>query len=338
MVRTLALRFALRIVAAVGTAGFGFVGAASADSPSRTASTPPTVSSAPAGSLVLYFRGVFAMGRGQLTVPHRVLRVEGSEYPYVPGQWVRMFVYSRGRLVHKYGIQITPSANGKGGHLSYAIRSPGAGHMTVVVRHDATAALAAFSARHELTVLDDHAGFGSRGPFVELIQRQLSRLHLFIPQTGVYDGGTGLALDAYHRLLGSGTSNSLDSSTVTAVLNGTGGFPVRYPGDGRHAEANLSKQLIALVDRGHVVWIFPISSGKASTPTILGRFHVYMKDPGYLPDGMYYSSFFSGGYAVHGYDPAPDFPDSHGCVRLPIADAIPAYNWLNIGDGVDSYY
>jgi hypothetical protein len=249
-----------------------------------------------------------------------------------------MFVYLRGRLVHKYGIQITPSASGKSGHLSYSIRSPGTGQETVVVRHDATTALAAFSARHELTVLDDHAGFGSGGPFVELIQRRLARLHLYVPQTGAYDDGTSLALDAYHRLLGWGTSTSLDSRTVTALLNGTGGFPIRYRGDGRHAEANLSKQLIALIDGGRVVWIFPISSGKSSTPTILGRFHVYLRDPGYLPDGMYFSSFFTGGYAVHGYDPAPDFPDSHGCVRLPIADAIPAYNWLHMGDGVDVYY
>jgi lipoprotein-anchoring transpeptidase ErfK/SrfK len=111
---------------------------------------------------------------------------------------------------------------------------------------------------------------------------------------------------------------------VTALLDGAGQFPVRYPGDGRHAEGNLTRQLLALVDGRHVVWIFPISSGKASTPTVLGRFHVYQKDPGYLPDGMYFSSFFYGGYAVHGYNPAPDYPDSHGCLRLPLADAVVA--------------
>ena len=60
--------------------------------------------------------------------------------------------------------------------------------------------------------------------------------------------------------------------------------------------------------------------------------------PGYLPDGMYYSDFFTGGYAIHGYDPAPDYPASHGCMRLPIVDAIPAYDWLRIGDWVDTYY
>jgi L,D-transpeptidase catalytic domain len=347
MARTLALRFGLAIAAAAGTASFAGAGAASASTPPGTppgaSAAPPggttsTPGPAPAGSLSLYFRGVFGLGREQVTVPHRVLRVEATEYPYVPRQWVTMFVYLHGRLVHKYGLQIRPAGNGTSGRVSYAIRSNGDGPMVVVVRHGATAALGPFSARRGLTVLDDSARFGSRGAFVELIQRRLASLHFYVPQTGVYDDGTGLALDAYHRLVGWGTSSSLDSPAETALLNGDGRFPIRYPGDGRHAEANLSKQLLALVDRGRVVWIFPISSGKSSTPTILGRFHVYLKTPGYLPDGMYFSSFFSGGYAVHGYDPAPDFPASHGCVRLPIADAVPAYNWLNMGDGVDVYY
>jgi len=84
--------------------------------------------------------------------------------------------------------------------------------------------------------------------------------------------------------------------------------------------------------------IYPISSGKPSTPTILGDFQVYSRVPGYLPDGMYYSDFFIRGYAIHGYDPAPDYPASHGCMRLPIVDAISAFNWLALGDWVDVYY
>jgi hypothetical protein len=343
MARTRALRFGLAIVAAAGTGAFGFVGPASAGAAGSTsgttsASSTTTTSTAPAASLSLYLRGVFGMGRQQVTVPHRVMRVDASEYPYVPGQWVTMYVYQRGRLVNRYGLQIRPARNGTSGQVSYAIRAPGAGQLVVVVRHDATTALGAFSARHALTVLDDRAGFGSRAPFIALIQRRLAALHFYIPQTGVYDNGTALALDAYHRLMGWGTSPSLDSRVASALLSGDGRFPVRYSGDGRHAEANLSKQLLALIDRGRVVWLFPISSGKSSTPTILGRFHVYLKTPGYLPDGMYFSSFFTGGYAVHGYDPAPDFPDSHGCVRLPIPDAVAAYNWLHMGDGVDVYY
>jgi lipoprotein-anchoring transpeptidase ErfK/SrfK len=113
---------------------------------------------------------------------------------------------------------------------------------------------------------------------------------------------------------------------------------VRHPGDGHHVEARLDLQVLALIDHGKVLSLYPISSGKPSTPTVLGSFHVYRKTPGYLPDGMYFSNFFTGGYAIHGYNPAPDFPASHGCMRVPIGDAISIYNWLSIGDGVDVYY
>jgi hypothetical protein len=158
-----------------------------------------------------------------------------------------------------------------------------------------------------------------------------------MPMSGTWDLQTELAVTAYHRLLGRGTSSVLDPATLTSLLNGEGKFVVRFPDHGRHAEGDLSNQLIALVDGSKVERIYPISSGKPSTPTILGDYRVYLRTPGYLPDGMYYSDFFIRGYAIHGYDPAPDFPASHGCMRLPISDAISAFNWLQLGDWVDVY-
>ena len=74
--------------------------------------------------------------------------------------------------------------------------------------------------------------FGSTGPFVQLVQQRLSALHFYIPLTGVYDQGTGLAVDAYHRLLSDGTSQLLDSRTINSLLNGVGAFQVRFPNQG----------------------------------------------------------------------------------------------------------
>ena len=39
---------------------------------------------------------------------------------------------------------------------------------------------------------------------------------------------------------------------------------------------------------------------------------------GFLPSGMYYSSFFLGGFAIHGFYSVPAYPASHGCVRMPM--------------------
>ncbi len=308
-----------------------------ASTTATTTTTTTTAKPAASGSVVLYLRGAYALHRQQVTVPRRTVRVEGIVRPYVPGQWVKMQVYFGRRLIHTYGVRVRPWAHGKHGHISYGVASPGVGSIRVVVEHAANSQQVAFSSRHSFAALADNAGFGSTGPFVQLIQQRLSALHFYIPQTGVYDQGTGLALDAYHRLLRWGVYQTLDSRTISALLNGTGKFNIRYPGDGKHAEGDLTDQLLALSNGSHVVWILPISSGKPSTPTVLGRFHVYRRTPGYLPDGMYYSDFFYTGYAIHGYDPAPDYPASHGCMRLPIVDAIPVYNWLAMGDAVDVY-
>jgi hypothetical protein len=305
-------------------------------SPAGAASIVPAPRPARA-HVKLLIRYGFSLGRRVVTVPHRGLNIRGEVRPYVPGQRVTLRAYLNGRLFTTASLRLVRSTRGTYGHFTEVLKAPGAGNVTVVVRHAVTSTLAAFSARQRYTVLDDRIAFGSRGPFVQLIQQRLSALHFYLPMTGVYDTGTGLAIDAYHRLLTWGTSQSLDHSTVTWLLNGWGEFRIRFPKHGKHAEGNLGNQLLALADGRRVYRIYPISSGKPSTPTILGDFHVYSKVPGYLPDGMYYSNFFYTGYAIHGYNPAPDYPASHGCMRAPIPDAISIYNWLGYGDWVDVY-
>ncbi len=316
-------------------------GPAAADSAgTATATTPPPQAPQPAAraNVKLYVGGAFSVSRAAVTVPDRTVQVAGIVRPYVPGQLVYVRAFLSGRVILAGHYRLKPSRHKIYGAFTANVRSPGAGTVTVVVLHAATTGIERFVAHRSFDVLGGSIGFGSTGRFVQLIQQRLAALHFYIPQTGVYDAGTGLALDAYHRLLRWGTYQSLDGRTISSLLDGRGAFPVHYGGDGRHAEGDLTLQLLALIDDSKVTTIYPISSGKPSTPTILGRFHVYSRVPGYLPDGMYFSNFFYGGYAIHGYNPAPDYPASHGCMRLPIVDAISAFNWLQMGDAVDVYY
>jgi hypothetical protein len=306
-----------------------------------TAPATPTPTSAPGpvkASVRLLLPDSFSVSGHPVTVPRRVIHVTGVVSPYVAGQSVKVRILLGRRVVKSALVPIRRLPEGRKGHFSEAFRSPAAGGLAVEVAHRRTPQMLGFLAIRRLAALDEHVRFGSTGRFVQLIQQRLAALHFYIPQSGVYDQGTGLALDAYHRLLRRGTSQTLDGVTISYLLNGWGEFRVRFPHHGRHAEGNLSLQLIALADGSKVKEIFPISSGKPSTPTILGDFRIYSRVPGYLPDGMYYSDFFIRGYAIHGYNPAPDYPASHGCMRLPIVDAIPAYNWLALGDWVDVYY
>ena len=306
-------------------------------SPAAAAGTPaapgPTFA-----RLSLTVPDAFLVSKQLVTVPGRAVHIHGVVRPFVPGQSVLVRASVNGKQFKTDHLRIRPAPGGHTGEFTEVVSTPKAGTVTVQIGHTRNTAMGALLGSRRFTVVDPQAGFGSRGLFVELIQQRLAALHFYIPQTGVYDSGTGLAIDAYHRLLHWGTYQTLDGRTISYLLDGFGEFKVRFPQNGRHAEGNLSLQLLALAEGSKVVAIYPISSGKPSTPTILGNFRVYSKVPGYLPDGMYFSNFFISGYAIHGFNPAPDFPASHGCMRVPIQDAISIFGWLTIGNWVDTYY
>jgi lipoprotein-anchoring transpeptidase ErfK/SrfK len=80
-----------------------------------------------------------------------------------------------------------------------------------------------------------------------------------------------------------------------------------------------------------------MSSGKPSTPTILGSFRFYSKTPGTNAKGMVFANYFIRGYAIHGYADVPPYAASHGCLRVPVPDAVPIFRWVRLGDRVDVY-
>jgi hypothetical protein len=310
-----------------------------------TATTPTTPTPAPAkvkrvkGTAKLYLGGLFTVKRTAVTVPRRDVTVRGVVTPFRPGQRVVVEAIEHHRVFARRTLTLRPSRRRVYGAFAITVRAPRAGVVAVALRHSRSKLMGAFTAERHFQVLSERVGPGSTGRFVQLLQSRLAALHVYLPQTGVFDYGTELALDTYHRLLGQGEGDlSAGPATVTHLLDGVGAFHVRFPKQGYHAEGDLSDQVLAYIDGDQVRYLLPISSGKPSTPTILGSFRVYRKQPEYTSDGMYFSNFFSGGYAIHGYDPAPDYPASHGCMRLNMVDAIFAYNLLSIGDWVDTYF
>jgi lipoprotein-anchoring transpeptidase ErfK/SrfK len=124
---------------------------------------------------------------------------------------------------------------------------------------------------------------------------------------------------------------------LRGLLAGRGTFKAKHPEHGKHVEADLSRQVLVLLNGARVHRIYTVSSGKPSTPTVLGRFKVYSKTIGTNSHGMVNTSYFIGGYAIHGYAEVPAFPASHGCLRVPIPSSLSIYRWLRIGDRVDVY-
>ncbi len=334
----LATRLGLALLAVALGAASAPAGALAAGT-GQPAATTPTATALPvvATPVRLQLAGLFAVGHERVTVPGREVVVSGSVTGFAPGQRVELSASAGGRVFRR--VTLTLVRRGLHGHFATVLRAPRAGRVRVRVAHARDPAMLSFVRSASFAVLGTHVAPGARGAFVDLLQQRLAALHIFLARTGVYDSGTELAIDTYNRLLGRGEGHTtLRPAALTDLLDGVGRFRVRYPGQGRHAEGDLSDQVLAFINGSRVQWLFPISSGKPSTPTVLGRFQVYLKVPYYTPDGMYFSSFFYSGYAIHGYDPAPDYPASHGCMRLPMADAIPAYDWLKLGDWVDTYY
>ncbi len=103
-------------------------------------------------------------------------------------------------------------------------------------------------------------------------------------------------------------SQRAGAGLVKKVFAGKGGYTVRHPGAGEHVEVPLSKQVLVFAKGDKPFAIYPISSGKSSTPTVTGHYQFIRQEPGYNSHGMYYSFYFYGGYAVHGYNSSPRLP------------------------------
>lgn len=267
------------------------------------------------------------------------IALQGVIRPYVAGQSVVVAVREPGAPVKLRRVQIVQAGSGAGAfHLRVRASRPGT--LRLDVSHSASASMAAFSAApQKLDIVSSNMTEGARGSGVWFLQRRLFVLHYAVPLSGVYEAGTANAVIAYRKMLGLARVTSTDTRVLRSLQRGGGTFKVRFPKDGRHVEANLAKQVLAEIEPGGRVYkIYTTSSGKPSTPTVLGRYQVYLKTPGVNSEGMVDSNYFIRGYAIHGYAEVPTWAASHGCLRVPIEDASAIYGWAQVGTVVDVYY
>jgi peptidoglycan hydrolase-like protein with peptidoglycan-binding domain len=265
------------------------------------------------------------------------LRVRGVTAAFVPGQivTVRFSIAGRRRAVRQ--VALRPRADGTGGFIvAYRPRRPGT--MSVRATHDATPELGAIVVKAKRTdIIPRSVRPRSGKASIRALQRRLRRLGYVTGERGVFDGRTARAVLAFRKVTGMKRTTRASVGVMRALAKGKGGFAVKFPDHGRHIEADLSRQVIALISNGRVERIYPVSSGAPSTPTVRGAFRVYAKTPGTNAKGMVDSAYFSGAYATHGYPSVPAFPASHGCLRVPIPDARSLFRWIHVGTRVDVY-
>ena len=110
---------------------------------------------------------------------------------------------------------------------------------------------------------------------------------------------------------------------------------------------NLSQQMVYAYEGNNMANSFLVSTGTWLTPTVTGKYHIYVKlrytdmsgADYYLPNVPYTMYFFQG-YGLHGTYWHHNFgtPMSHGCVNLSIPDAEWLYNFSSVGTLVNVHY
>ncbi|MEA2359926.1 MAG: hypothetical protein QOI62_3186 [Solirubrobacteraceae bacterium] len=269
------------------------------------------------------------------TVPWRVRVVMA---PWVPGQVVSVRFYRHGSRLSEVQVPLTQTPGADSGYAVVPFQTTRDGRVEVRATHLATPEIGTMVATPvQVRVVPLRAGPGARGPAVRLLQQQLAAGGYVVGQRGVYDDRTARAVVAFRKVTGMARTPVASADVFRRLARGGGRFRVRFPSHGKHVEADLSRQVLALIRAGRVERIYPMSSGKPSTPTVRGSFRVYSKSPGTNAKGMFFSNYFIRGYAIHGYASVPVFAASHGCLRVPIPDAISIYDWLRIGNVVDVY-
>jgi lipoprotein-anchoring transpeptidase ErfK/SrfK len=123
---------------------------------------------------------------------------------------------------------------------------------------------------------------------------------------------------------------------LAALLGTAGQLTAAQTGFGKRVVINKTDQTLRAYEGGQLVFKSRVSTGRPGKETPCGSFSAKSKSR------MHYSSLYenapmpysvqiSGNYFIHGFSSVPNWPASHGCIRLPLNAAPAFYNWVEPG-------
>jgi hypothetical protein len=156
---------------------------------------------------------------------------------------------------------------------------------------------------------------------------------------GSLDYTTSQSLLAFQGWEGLSRTGTVTGETQVALVNADRPTP-RHRGAGRRVEIHRDLGVLLLVEDGVAYRAIHTSTG-AGGVTPSGLFRVYRKEimSWSVPFRVWmpYAAYFVGGIATHQYSHVPEYPASHGCVRLPEGDAARVYRFVDLGTPVHVY-
>ena len=274
------------------------------------------------GSVHLHLKPVLKHRRTGLPYPGSRMTTRGKLKPASAGSLtLKVGLRSWHVRIRAHGryVAVLPTDR-LGRHRARLVVTPHAGFRKVV-------------ARTRYRVRSPYLAAGSQGIAVLALERRLRALrHVLRGAPDRY-----YASDTYEAVLAFQKVHSMARTgrvtrDVWAVL-ARAEIPKARVAKGDHVEVSKTHQVLYEVRHGKVVRIVHVSTG-ATGNTPVGKWHVYGKVPGLNSHGMYYSLFFTGAFAIHGYASVPPYQASHGCVRTPMWFAPGFYNRWAVGTTV----
>jgi L,D-transpeptidase catalytic domain/Sporulation and spore germination len=154
--------------------------------------------------------------------------------------------------------------------------------------------------------------------------------------SGALDYSTSQALLAFQGWEDLARTGTVTGETQLALVRAHRPKP-RSRAGGRRVEIHRDRGVLLLVEGGKVERAVHTSTG-AGGATPSGTFRVYRKETlswSYpFRVWMPWASYFVGGIAMHEYSHVPEYPASHGCVRLPAGDAQRVFSFAEYGTPV----
>ncbi|WP_353932175.1 L,D-transpeptidase [Okeanomitos corallinicola TIOX110] len=147
--------------------------------------------------------------------------------------------------------------------------------------------------------------------------------------TGAMISVSILSFPSSEQVLANSTKNKIATAIQTLKKS-----------DQRWIQVDLSEQNLIAWEGNKPVYAVKISSGKRSTPTLVGTFKVQtkhrktrMRGPGYNVANVPHTMYYHRGYAIHGAYWHKRFgtPVSHGCVNLAPNHAKWVFEWAAVG-------
>lgn len=163
-------------------------------------------------------------------------------------------------------------------------------------------------------------------------------------QPGTLNHMTTGAMVAFEREDGLPAYTSMRPVMWSALLNAEVASKTNPEGYTYALVSQVQPESLTLWHDGKDVYTSVANTGISQTKTPVGTFFVYLRFPsttmsGTNPNGTYYLdhgvkwvNYFDSGYAIHGFVRASyGFPQSLGCVELPVSHAAVAYKWIHYG-------